>query len=753
MTGTDPQPLEFALLRQRAIGHAQAASGKIWTDFNLHDPGVTLLEQTCFSLTEISYQTSHAIRDLLTGAGGRLDVEGLALFDPARVLPGEPVTDLDLAAQIAAAPQVGRVLVSRMARQGLYALTVIPAVDPRAADPEALETQARHQARAAFYRHRPLACDLGRIRVARRRETALEGEVQITAAARPERVAAEIYYHVSAILRGQEDGGGETRKGATRADVFEAPQSFFHAPTDQDGKVPDLETHLSILRAIPGVAHVGTLALRDLPPPVLARPPEPGQEYYRDLVLPATAPEIGLTLTLHGIALVLNPNRIREEVFRVAADHIARARHHLDEPDWAVLWDGRRRDFTLAQVDALLPALYRTAAPRPAPAEAGLDVYRSAIDTHLAAMAQSLAALPEFFSGDTDRDAMDPARQRQRIAVLDHLVALQGEEMPPTQHSDLHLYRGQAQRGRFELWWRIAYLRALPAVNAARGTGPHGQGPGGFLGKLRLLADLPPPPGAGLTAGLAMLGLTLDAGAAPPVPTIARADLVPPETPFDMLVRRDDTARPLAPAVLLKSSPWIAQGRTTPELFLRSANPSNYIVAAGETGGHFHVLFDPGHGGPLYRCATHRDKAAAAAFANRLRNTWRALHADAEGAYLVEDILLRGKSQEFASHSATLVLTGWTARAARPAYRAYVATLLARLAPAHLLIRPLWLEAGEMARFERLQRAVAEGADGAPRALRALLAVLAMRRRLEAVSARLAALPRPVATGDAGAMQ
>ena len=43
--------------------------------------------------------------------------------------------------------------------------------------------------------------------------------------------------------------------------------------------------------------------------------------------------------------------------------------------------------------------------------------------------------------------------------------------------------------------------------------------------------------------------------------------------------------------------------------------------------------------------------------------------------------------------------------------------------------------------------------DGVDRALRALLAVLAMRRRLEAVSARLAALPRPVATGDAGAMQ
>lgn len=39
----DPDGLDFKGLREEGIRVAQTLSGGVWTDYNLHDPGVTLL--------------------------------------------------------------------------------------------------------------------------------------------------------------------------------------------------------------------------------------------------------------------------------------------------------------------------------------------------------------------------------------------------------------------------------------------------------------------------------------------------------------------------------------------------------------------------------------------------------------------------------------------------------------------------------------------------------------------------------------
>ena len=41
---------DYEQLRREAIAHVQALSGNTWTDYNLHDPGVTILEQLCMPL-------------------------------------------------------------------------------------------------------------------------------------------------------------------------------------------------------------------------------------------------------------------------------------------------------------------------------------------------------------------------------------------------------------------------------------------------------------------------------------------------------------------------------------------------------------------------------------------------------------------------------------------------------------------------------------------------------------------------------
>ena len=55
----------FDFLREEGINYLQKVAGKIWTDYNLHDPGVTILEQLCYAITDLGYRSNLDIADLL----------------------------------------------------------------------------------------------------------------------------------------------------------------------------------------------------------------------------------------------------------------------------------------------------------------------------------------------------------------------------------------------------------------------------------------------------------------------------------------------------------------------------------------------------------------------------------------------------------------------------------------------------------------------------------------------------------------
>jgi hypothetical protein len=44
----------------------------LWTDYNEHDPGITILEALCYSITELGFRTSFPVKDLLTGIDGTI---------------------------------------------------------------------------------------------------------------------------------------------------------------------------------------------------------------------------------------------------------------------------------------------------------------------------------------------------------------------------------------------------------------------------------------------------------------------------------------------------------------------------------------------------------------------------------------------------------------------------------------------------------------------------------------------------------
>ncbi len=94
---TDPEsPRNFDALRAKGIEMAQQYSGHAWSDFNLHDPGVTILEHLSYAITDIAYRTNFDIRDLLADREGNINAQRNLFYSRRDILSSNPVTVNDL---------------------------------------------------------------------------------------------------------------------------------------------------------------------------------------------------------------------------------------------------------------------------------------------------------------------------------------------------------------------------------------------------------------------------------------------------------------------------------------------------------------------------------------------------------------------------------------------------------------------------------------------------------------------------------
>ncbi|MGY6633415.1 MAG: hypothetical protein ACXIU8_06670 [Alkalilacustris sp.] len=710
MTEAPPPPLTFEALRREGIARAQQASSDLWTDYNLHDPGVTLLEQTCYALTELAYRIDLPLRDLLTGPEGALDLDGLGLFAPTRVLRSAPVTRADLETCLGALAQAARVRLTPIGRDGLLVARVIPQAG--FSDAEAVAAVV-----AMFAAHRPLCTDLAEIEAARPIPARLSGRLVIARRALPERVAAEVWLRVGLILRGtplaERPGAGV--QGATRADVAEAPMRFEGiAPLDG---APGRSAHIAALRLVADLEEVAALDLRTDAGEALPDFRPPDTDGYLALLPPVAAD--GLVILQDGVAVPLDPVRLEQEISRLRAEFLAAEANRLDPADWGSPRAGVVRHLHHVPVNATLPALY---AFRPGSAEARqLAGYRSLIDAYLGALTTDLDHLPDLLSADGDRlvshwphlpDAgrgagliASPSDWSQAFArhdrwtdrrtrVLEMLIALQGEAMPTEGRSGIDIDRPAAARPAAALLRRARVLHALPDLNRLRGTGPDGKDPGGVLSKFLCLADLPAVAPEDVGEALTAAGLSF--GPEMPAGRVPRAGLARLDEPMDLLLPERDVPA-LDPAILRDVIPWLAEGRITTAAFGRAALCDSWIVAP-RAGSGWQILFDAGDG-DLHDAGAAADREGAVAGANRLRATFAALGRACEGAWMIEDIRLRGAGAEFTAHAARVVLTGWSLRTASPAYRRHAERLIKRVAPAHCTLRPLWLGPAEFTRF------------------------------------------------------
>ncbi len=91
----DENPGNYYWLREHGLKYIQELSGQIWTDYNTHDPGVTILEILCFALTDLDYRTSFPIEDLLAEETDNEQAMHEQFLSAIKALPSRPVSIAD----------------------------------------------------------------------------------------------------------------------------------------------------------------------------------------------------------------------------------------------------------------------------------------------------------------------------------------------------------------------------------------------------------------------------------------------------------------------------------------------------------------------------------------------------------------------------------------------------------------------------------------------------------------------------------
>ncbi len=750
---------DFAGLRERGIRHAQKVSGDLWTDYNIHDPGVTLLEQTCFALTELAYRADFDTRDLLTDRDGRLDLAALGLHQPRDVLPTRPVTLNDLASVLSGGDgrepaELYSEILQVMAFadtgcDGLYDLYVIPRTY------EARD-KAVEQARLAFHRHRSLCEDIREVRPARAVDCYLTAEVEVRRRDSPEHVAALVYDCCERMMTDR--GAAEAMKPVTRREVFDAPETFYHKSGRVVRGADSVDEFFMALSHTKQIRAVKSLRFTEIDGggDPFARQLERGQ--YRRLIVPVLQDQVDheLRLVSNGLPVRLEISGMLQELARLRAEHDAQARAGHDPQDWRRLDDGRRRSFRHVRIGNGLPPCYGVGqtlhstgmSQEEQIAAMQLRGYLAFSDAPVANASSDLADLPSLFAGtvaqrgsyaaaaldfgdvlgvaDYTREeladvsaAFDPWHDRKG-RQLAYLLGLYGEAFSQNSVKLHDIYRNPSAGSDHVLENRARFLKEVARLDRSRNAGAdyvtgesgHEVGVGR---KLAILLDYPDRGLTSLTAEIDWAGLTVVEGRGAVAEYAVSYDvLFPPGDakgevdPFAVLVpERSGTAVELSSGMVSQVG-FVRDSEIGAEVFRRAAELRNYALAETVTGTWALYLDtglreEPEQGAPLLPCKWFPTRDEAIWFANGICDCFSELNRRAEGLYLVEDILLRGDQVAGTNLSLSVVMPRWTARTASAAFQGLAEETLHLVCPAHIRHRMIWLDSfAETREFEEL---------------------------------------------------
>lgn len=191
-----PEDDLFADLQKRTLDELQHLSGNVWTDYNPHDPGVTIADIANYALTELAYKLGFDLEDYLTDNDGRYPVEKYGLFTDNEVYPVSAVTEDDYRKLILAHfPVIENVKVETDCEQGIYHFRL--RLSPFFKGPDITE-----RVRRFFHKHRNLCENVGEVTIEEPKNLLFSADMEIESEADATDVLVQVFYTSMQYLAG-----------------------------------------------------------------------------------------------------------------------------------------------------------------------------------------------------------------------------------------------------------------------------------------------------------------------------------------------------------------------------------------------------------------------------------------------------------------------------------------------------------------------------------------------------------------------
>jgi len=268
---------DYETLRKEAIDLTQLMSHKGWTDYNYSDPGVTIVEQLCYALSEMPYRASFAVQDLLAPpVGEHVALRKHGLVPAMAILPCNPVTRDDFRRIVLdRVPEVANVWFTRCAGSehrglsGLYDVAILPRSDnPDTGEACCGQDELIERVLRCYRGHRSLCEDVHQAKVLDLIDTYVHAEVELEDGADPSDTLAQALFALGLFLAPEprrRSLNEELVRDAATARVFAGPMMLRGFIADDQllplpHKVPVTQL-LQILAETPGVLSVGRMSV------------------------------------------------------------------------------------------------------------------------------------------------------------------------------------------------------------------------------------------------------------------------------------------------------------------------------------------------------------------------------------------------------------------------------------------------------------------------------------------------------------
>ena len=87
--------LDYSFLRKKGQEYIEQLSSQIWTDYNEHDPGITILEMLCYAITDLGMRMDMPIENILAPEDKTAQKIEDQFFKASEILSSKPVNEPD----------------------------------------------------------------------------------------------------------------------------------------------------------------------------------------------------------------------------------------------------------------------------------------------------------------------------------------------------------------------------------------------------------------------------------------------------------------------------------------------------------------------------------------------------------------------------------------------------------------------------------------------------------------------------------